>query len=208
MTLTSRCDSPAHTHKGAIQAGDADARRGASAQTNADRLDYTFTVMTEDEAKQFGIASDERKSYVRLDNAKVNIVRAMKAAWFKLVSVRLDNPTDMYPDGDEVQALERWRPPETWEGLEPEALNTILDTIDAGLPNGRRYSTHNRATGRAAWKVVHEHCPAKSEAQCKEVIKQWCDARVLIEKEYDDPVTRKTEIGLRVDPNRRPHYED
>src|SRR5262249_7582909 len=74
-------DSPAHTHKGTTTAGDADARRGASAQTNADRLDYTLTVMTEDEAKQFGIPADERKSYVRLDNAKVNIVRAMKAAW-------------------------------------------------------------------------------------------------------------------------------
>ena len=68
-------DSPAHTHKGAIAAGDADARRGGSAQRDAGRLDYTLTVMSEIEAMQFGIAPDERKSYVRLDKAKANIVR-------------------------------------------------------------------------------------------------------------------------------------
>jgi hypothetical protein len=200
-------DSPAHTHKGAIVAGDADARRGASAQTNADRLDYTFTTMTKDEAEQFGIAADERKDYVRLDSAKVNIVRAMKAAWFKLVSVRLGNPTVMYPEGDEVQAIERWRPPETWEGLTPETLSAIPDALDAGMPDVRRYSIHNRATARAAWKLVQRHC-SKSEAQCKEIIKQWCDSGVLTETSYDDPVTRKPEIGLRLDPNKRPRYEE
>jgi hypothetical protein len=37
-------DSPAHTHKGAITAGDADARRGASAQRDAGRLDWGCVV--------------------------------------------------------------------------------------------------------------------------------------------------------------------
>jgi hypothetical protein len=199
-------DSPAHTHKGQIQAGDADARRGGSAQRDAGRLDYTFTVMSEDEAKRFGIPADERKRYMRLDKAKANIVRAMQARWFRLASVPLGNATTEYPDGDEVQAVERWEPPETWDGIESETLNNILDGIDAGMPNKRRYSTHNRATGRAAWKLVQQHCPDKNEAQCKEIIKQWCDAKVLVETSYDDPVTRKGETGLRVDPNKRPHY--
>jgi AAA domain/alpha-glutamyl/putrescinyl thymine pyrophosphorylase clade 1 len=143
-------DSPAHTHKGAITAGDADARRGASAQRDAGRLDYTFTVMPEDEAKQFGIAADVRKSYMRLDKAKANIVRAVKARWFQLTSVRLDNATALYPDGDEVQAVERWEPPETWAGVDGETLNAILDAIDAGLGDGRRYIDHGAAKGRLA----------------------------------------------------------
>jgi DNA polymerase len=65
-------DSPAHTRKGALTAGDSDNRRGASAQRDAGRLDYTLTAMDEDEAKRFGIDLDERKSYVRLDRAKAN----------------------------------------------------------------------------------------------------------------------------------------
>jgi hypothetical protein len=199
-------DSPAHTHKGVIQAGDADARRGASAQRDAGRLDYTFTVMSEDEAKAFGIAAEERKRYMRLDKAKANIVRAVKARWFRLMSVPLGNADAAYPEGDEVQAIERWEPPETWAGIEPDTLNAILDDIEAGLPDGRRYSDHNKAKGREAWQVVQKHCPGKPEAQCREMIRQWLKAGVLVEKGYDDPTARKPRKGLFLDPGKRPHY--
>src|SRR5262249_42124422 len=47
-------DSPAHTRKGMVAAGDADARRGASAARDAGRLDYTLIPMSADEAKAFG----------------------------------------------------------------------------------------------------------------------------------------------------------
>jgi hypothetical protein len=199
-------DSPAHTHKGVIQAGDADARRGASAQRDAGRLDYTFTVMSEDEAKRFDIPADERKRYMRLDKAKANIVRAMKARWFRLVSVPLDNATADYPEGDEVQAVERWEPPETWAGIEPETLNAILDNIETGLPNGQRYSAQNRAKERTAWLVVQKYCPTKPEAQCRQIIHEWLKAAVLFEAKYQDPINRKERLGLHVDRNRRPHY--
>jgi hypothetical protein len=199
-------DSPAHTHKGQIQAGDADARRGASAQRDAGRLDYTLTVMSEEEAKQFGIPADLRKSFMRLDKAKANIVRAIKARWFKLVSIALGNATADYPEGDEVQAIERWEPPETWAGAEPETLNAILDALAAGLPDGRHYSDHSKAKGREAWQVVQKHCPGKPEAQCREIIRQWLKAGVLAETDYDDPVARKERKGLFVDPGKRPHY--
>ena len=124
-------DSPAHTHKGAIVAGDADARRGASAQRDAGRLDYTLTVMSEAEAEQFGIVPDERKIYMRLDKAKANIVRVMKAAWFRLVSVPLGNATRaLIPKATTCRpssAGRRPRPGRTWS---PTTLNAILDDID------------------------------------------------------------------------------
>jgi hypothetical protein len=199
-------DSPAHTHKGAIAAGDADARRGGSAQRDAGRLDYTLTVMSEEEAKQFGISPDDRKSYVRLDKAKANIVRSMKATWFRLVSVSLGNATAMYPEGDEVQAIEKWSPPEAWAGIEGETLNAILDDIETGLLNGQRYSKRGATKTRAVWQVIQQHCPGKPEAQCGEIIRQWCEAGVLVEEKYDDPVERKERWGLRVDPGNRPQY--
>jgi hypothetical protein len=197
-------DTPAHTRKGALSPGDADARRGASAQTDAGRLDYTLTVMSDDEAKLFGIVSEDRHFYLRLDKAKVNLLPpARKAEWFRLVGVSLDNGTADYPDGDYVQTIEPWTPPNAWEGLDPEALNATLEEIDAGLPNGQRYSDARSAKPpRAAWCVVQSHCPDRTEAQCREIIRSWVQQGVLIAEEYPDPVQRKPLTGLRRNPNK------
>jgi hypothetical protein len=210
ITIAQDCniavDSPAHTHKGAITAGDADARRGASAQRDAGRLDYTLTVMSEEEAGKFGIPVDDRRSFVRLDKAKANLTRAIKAEWLRLVSVPLGNATALYPDGDDMQAIERWEPPETWAGVEPEALNAILAGFEAGMGDQRQYSGKPQATDRAAWRVVQKHCPTKAEAQCREMVKEWIKAGVLFEARYHDPISRKEEWGLYVDHNKRPQY--
>ncbi|PWT84876.1 MAG: hypothetical protein C5B56_14885 [Proteobacteria bacterium] len=200
-------DSPAHTHKGAITAGDADARRGASAQRDAGRLDYTLTTMSEDEAESFGIHPDERKGFVRLDKAKANLTRAIRAEWFRLVSVPLGNATALYPEGDDMQAIERWTPPDTWGGLDGDMLNGILDGIDAGISDGRRYIDHGAAgADRAAWAVVQKFCPSKPQAQCREMIKQWLKAGVLFRAKYHNPIRREDENGLFVDRNKRPQY--
>ena len=197
-------DSPAHTHKGTIAAGDADARRGASAQRDAGRLDFTLTAMTADEADRFGIDPDERKSYVRLDRAKANLVRAIKASWFRLIGVSLDNATTLYPEGDEVQAIDVWIPPDVWEDLDAIRVNLILDKIDAGLANGVRYSADGKAKKRAAWKIIVEIVPEKNEAQAREIIKAWVKSGLLISRPYENPGARKEEGGLFVDPTKRP----
>jgi hypothetical protein len=189
----------------AIVAGDADARRGASAQRDAGRLDYTLIRMTTDEAEAFGIHPDDRKDYVRLDKAKANMVRATKARWFRLVSIPLGNATPEYPEGDDVQAIEKWEPPDTWQGASPETLNAILDALDKGMPDGHRYSDHRNAKGREAWQIVAEYCPGKPESACREMIKAWIKAGVLFRDEYKDPTRGDTEKGLFVDHKRRPN---
>jgi hypothetical protein len=196
-------DSPAHTHKGQIAAGDADARRGASAQRDAGRLDYTLTAMSEDEANRFGIDPDERKSYVRLDRAKANLVRAIKAMWFRLVSVPLGNTTKLYPEGDDMQAIEAWVPPDAWQGLDASRINQILDWIEAGMPDGNRYSADGNAKKRAAWQVVLDVVPEKSEAQAREIIKTWVKTGLLVVREYQNPADFKKAKGLYVDPAKR-----
>ena len=60
------------------------------------------------------------------------------------------------------------------------------------------------ADDRAAWKVVVEHAPAKTEGQAREVIKTWVKNGVLVRYDYDNPVTRKSVKGLRVDPRKKP----
>jgi AAA domain len=198
-------DVAQHTHKGTLSAGDADNGRGASSVRDAGRLGYTLTTMSEEEASSFGIEREQRKLYVRLDSAKVNITPpSQKATWFKLVGVRLGNGNDTYPNGDEVQTVERWTPPETWAGLSTAALNAALTEIDAGMANGQRYSDANAARDRAAWMVVQKHCPNKTEAQCKEIIRTWVKNGVLYQDDYDDPIKRDRRTGLRLNASKRP----
>jgi hypothetical protein len=195
-------DSPAHTHKGTITPGDADARRGGSAQRDADRIDFTLTVMSKDEARKFGIEEDDRFDYVRLDTAKGNMTRAVRALWFRLVSVLLGNADETYRDGDDVQAIEVWTPPGVWAkedgtALSSATLDMILEDIDAGLADGRKYSDSPTAKDdRAAWIVVKRHCPDKPEAQCQEMIKQWVKRKVLAKRGYHNKVRGEKEQGL------------
>jgi hypothetical protein len=206
IDLNVAVDIPQHTKKGLQTAGDADAGRGASATRDAGRLFYTLTRMTEDEAKQFGIPAEKRALYVRLDSSKVNIAPpSSEATWFKLVGVTLGNETSDYPAGDEVQTVERWHPPKTWEGVSADQLNAALTDIAEGLPNGQRYSGAGAAKGeRAAWSVIQRHAPERTEPQCREIIRTWIKNGVLIEEEYDDPIERKSRKGLSVCDAKRP----
>ena len=83
-------------------------------------------------------------------------------------------------------------------------MNAALDEIEAGLPNGQRYSDAAKADERAAWRAVQTHCPDRTEPQCREIVKTWVKNGVLLVDDYDDPVTRKPRKGLRVCQGKRP----
>ena len=174
-------DIPHHTRKGAADPGNADRGRGASAQKNAGRLIYTLTPMTAEEAKAFGLEGEQRHALVRMDSGKINIApKLWKAVWFRLVGVQLDNASERYPHGDNVQTVEPWTPPDVWQDLDTARINRILDKIDAGMADGRRYSDASRAEDRAAWKVILDEMPEKTEAQAR----------------YEDPVQRRELCGF------------
>jgi hypothetical protein len=161
--------------------------------------------MSSEEAKAFGLEDEQRRSLIRMDSGKVNIApRLWKAQWFRLVGVQLDNGTELYPHGDNVQTAEPWVPPEVMEGLDTAGINRILDKIDAGLADGNRYSDTPSAKKRAAWKVVIEEMPEKTEAQAREIIKTWVKNGLLERREYENAVTRKQVDGLYIDPAKRP----
>ncbi|MEK9281187.1 helicase RepA family protein [Bradyrhizobium sp. ISRA442] len=198
-------DVPHHTKKGQQLAGDADAGRGASAARDAGRLMYTLTRMSDGEGETFGIPAEERRLYVRLDSSKVNIAPPSgEATWFKLIGVPLENGTPDYPNGDEVQTVVPWHPPKTWDGISSAQLNAALDEIEAGMPNGQRYSDAGPAKTRAAWPVVQRHCPDRTEPQCRQIVNTWVENGVLFNEEYDDPIDRKSRKGLRVCHGKRP----
>ena len=140
-----------------------------------------------------------------MDSAKVNIAPPLEEAkWFRLVGVSIGNGSDLYPKGDEVQTVEVWTPPDAWDGLSSHLLNRILDEIDAGLPDGNRYSDGNRATDRAAWRVVTKHAPDKTESDARRIIQTWVKNGVIVSRDYENPTTRKTVKGLCVVNTKRP----
>jgi hypothetical protein len=205
ITHNMAVDTPHHMSKGAPDPGNANRGRGASSAKDGGRLVYTLTSMTTDEAQAFGLSEAERRRLVRMDSGKVNIAPpADKATWFRLVGVRIDNGTELYPNGDEVQTVEPWTPPETFAGLTNLIANQILNDIDAGLPDGNRYSDASSAGDRAAWQIVVNYIPEKKEAAARDIIKTWKKSGLLTARDYGNPVTRKTVKGLYVDNAKRP----
>jgi hypothetical protein len=196
-------DLPHHTAKGTPEAGNAEKGRGASATKDAARLVKTLTAMTPEEAAAFALKADDRRRYVRYDYAKDNIAPAGDTKWFKLVNVQLGNATDLYPSGDSVQAIETWTPPNAWSGMNSSLANRILDAIQAGMPNGERYSDASKATARAAWQVVSKFT-GKEEGPSREIVRTWVKNGVLRREQYTSPTRREPQTGLIVDPAKRP----
>ena len=94
------------------EAGDANRGRGASSVKDAARLMYTLTGMDKEAAKLLGVNEDDRKNFIRIDSAKVNIAPPNSSTrWFKLIGVHLGNSTAEYPHGDVVQTCTVWEPP-------------------------------------------------------------------------------------------------
>jgi len=198
-------DVPHHAAKGPADPGNPNRGRGASSMKDAGRLVYTLTTMSPEEAQALGLSEADRRSLIRMDSAKVNIAPpTVEANWFRIVGVDIGNGTDLYPNGDRVQTVEPWSPPDTFEGMSTVLLNEILSEIDAGTPDGNRYTDAPNAFDRAAWRVIVKHCLDKSEAAARKIIKCWTSSGLLVRKSYENPVTRKTVSGFWIDPAKRP----
>lgn len=196
-----------HTRKGA-EAGDIESSRGAKALTDACRVGLTLTPMTKDEADGFGVSERDRRLHVRLDDAKANLAPpSEKARWFKLQSVALNNglPNTPWHEGDNVQAIETWEPPETWTHSVAE-LNHCLDQIAKGPGKGQLYSTRRSgAGGGSRWcgTPLMETLEVE-EGRAAKMVKTWLANKVLEEREYTDPVQRKSRQGVFVVDGNRP----
>jgi hypothetical protein len=190
-------DILSHERKNPGEAGDANRARGAGALKDGGRLMYTNTWMTEAERDAFNLTEEQRRFLFRVDSAKVNLARpSATMQWFRLVGVRLDNGDETYPNGDEVQTVERWTPPGLFEGFSTDELNRALERLRAGMGDGRLYSAAPSARERGAWRVVQEICPAQQEERCRKVISTWVKNGVLTIGPYYDKEKRKNLEGI------------
>ena len=135
-----------HTSKVAkkdIGAAGAAASRGASAIVDAARVVRQLDSMAPTEARSLGTNPESCHQYVRIDNGKANLAPAAGATWVRLVGVPLGNGTSDYPNGDNVQTVERWTLPTVAQrGAVSDAEAARVQTaIQQAAPDERRQSS-------------------------------------------------------------------
>ena len=76
------------------------------------------------------------------------------------------------------------------------AATSVLRLINAGTPDGRRFSAAPQAKDRAAWRLVQTAVPGLTDKAAKEVIDTWLRNKVLEIRSYHDPIDRRNYPGL------------
>jgi len=131
IAVTANCcvELAQHTRKQSQQSElTADDSRGAGAIVNAARSVRVLNRMTKEEAELPGIASEERRHYVRVARDKTNLAPPGKATWIHLVSVDLPNSDGTRP-GDKVQTVEAWDYPQPFENVTPSDMRWAREEV-------------------------------------------------------------------------------
>jgi hypothetical protein len=126
-------------------AGNLNTSRGASALAGVARVVQTLFSMSPRDAQHYGVRDEDRRLYVRLDDAKANLgLISGEASWYRRVSVTIAN-------GDEVGVLapEDLQPTATDEDSEDDLHRTIIACLLASVPEPE--ISLNAATKRLAW---------------------------------------------------------
>ncbi|ODT60975.1 MULTISPECIES: AAA family ATPase [Paracoccus] len=185
-----------HTKKGAI-AGDLDSMRGGSTQGGGARSAYTLAPMSSEEAVRVGVPDEERRMYVRIDDAKSNMAPPLaKTEWLKLEGVALGNGAGAYAGGDNVQVATPWQMPDAWDGVGDQEA-PLLRLIGEGMEDGERYSARTQDKGRWVGDLVVATL-GKSPEQAKVIIAAWLKEGRIETREYQSKTQRKTRKGLYV----------
>ena len=125
-------------------AGNLNTARGASALTGVARVVQTLFSMSPRDAEHYAVKDEDRRLYIRLDDAKANLgLISGEASWYRRVSVTIAN-------GDEVGVLvpEELQPAE--DDAEAEDLHrTIIACLLALVPEPE--ISLNAAAKQLAW---------------------------------------------------------
>jgi len=164
---------------------DIDAARGGSAIAGAVRAARALNVMSAESAKAFAIDERDRRSFVRIDDAKANLAPASAARWFRLSSQALGNGTDERPE-DFVAVADAWAPPDAMEGI---TLNHLIAVQRAIFRQALRESP--QATNWVGHKVG-QICGLNSSIEpdkqrIKNALKAWiASGALVVERVTDD----------------------
>jgi hypothetical protein len=173
-----------HLRKGSN--GSLDDLMGATSLRANFRACRILARMTPDEASALNLSPNEAWRHLRIAGTKANYAPPPdKATWFRLESVSLGNPADIYTEGDEVGVATPWQPPSAFEGIHLATLSRIFDRLRGEPEPGWFYSTRPRAKFPAKSVIVEE--AGKSPEQAATVLKAWEENGVFTTCGYKTP---------------------
>jgi hypothetical protein len=167
-----------HTSKSGGKEITADSSRGASALVNAARSTLVLNPMTKEDGERFGITDKrELRHFVRVDDDKPNRAPPQSAAWFRKASYALGN-RDEYGRTDSVGAIERWTPPDPFDGINLRHLYDVQQTIAAG-EYGANVQANDWA-GQAVAQVIDADLDDPADkSRVKSLLRQWTDNKAF-----------------------------
>lgn len=119
--LISHHTSKPNLASSATYAGNADAAQGASAIKDSVRIMMTLMTPSDEDASRFALTGQERRLYLRMDDAKMNRALASdETLWLRKVPVKLWN-------GEEVGGLDRADMNDRVKALQ-QAMGRVLKT--------------------------------------------------------------------------------
>jgi AAA domain len=151
---------------------------GATSLRATFRSARILSRMTPDIAEKMKITDPWR--YIRVAGSKENYAPPPeKATWFKLISVRLENVTDEYPDGDDVAVATTWQPRPLFEGMDAATLRAVFDALRQTVHGPNRQARH---TPWAGLPLIGSG--RRSEREAAQIIKAWIGSGVLVTQKY------------------------
>jgi hypothetical protein len=172
--------------------GDLDTARGASSLTGAARIAHTLLTMSPKDATDLGIDPDDRRWYVRLDDAKASMSPpAEGTTWFRRVSVDLPNTGEgLGFNCDQVGVLERWTPPPP-EAVTVARVTPILQEVQRAFDAGEPYTGAGQSPRYIVRAITEQFAMAKPAV--KALVDDWKKNGVLVTAKYD-----RTKVGFKV----------
>ena len=163
--------------------------RGGSALLGAVRAARVLNPMTEDDAARLGV--EDKIDYFRVDAAgKDNLARSAEGAdWYMRRGIAIGN-------GDWVASVEKWTPPDPFEGITPAMAREVQRRIDAMDAPPRASEQSPEWAGVVVADVIGADLSQKAaKRRVKAVLADWVKSGVLaVEKRRDDAVRRDVPV--------------
>lgn len=177
-SIANACDIPValvhHFRKSGV-AGDANSARGSSTMVDASRNVITVDSMSEKEASAMLGDPEERMRYFSVSHGKSNYALKSLRQWFRIDSVTLAN-------GENAPRIAVAEFGGNGGTLDPNDLASFLDEIDAGLPNGDRYTTSGKDDHRLDALLMRKYAIPKARA--KQIIENLIKANIIALTQY------------------------
>jgi hypothetical protein len=154
--------------------------RGAGAMVNAARSVLVFQRMTKEIAQEFRIPECDRRRYFSVYDDKNNKAPPAAAAeWYEFAGVGLGNGDATGPE-DNIGAVQRWYPPDTFAGVTSYQLFKIQEIIDSNPERARKHSASNKWVGKIVAHVLDKNLDDPSEViAIKRMVGTWISSGAL-----------------------------